>query len=218
MISKARVLIVLVLFVVTWYVMDVTGEVKPVPIKKTLSKFPHSVGEYSLSNSFQSSSEVVELLGVEDYIQYNYIHPDGRRINLYVGYYEAVGMGAGYHSPRNCIPGGGWGIDNVIPRTLDVNSRSNEKSNISEMVIRRGNELQVVYYWYQNRGRVIGSEYWEKIYQVMDALLSGRRDGAFVRVMASVPGNDLSTTRLELEDFSEKVMETLKDYLPGAQI
>jgi EpsI family protein len=195
--------------------MQSSSEVKAVPIKKSLSAFPHTIGEYSLSNAFQSSSEVIEMLGVDDYIQYNYIRSDGRRINLYVGYYDVVGMGKGYHSPKNCIPGGGWGIDRIVGRKLDSSGYDSDVKTISEMIIRRGNEYQVVFYWYQNRGRIIASEYWEKIYQVLDALLLGRRDGTFVRVMASVPGDDIEITQADLQEFSAKVMVQLKEYLPG---
>jgi EpsI family protein len=155
------------------------------------------------------------MLGVDDYIQYNYIRSDGRRINLYVGYYDVVGMGKGYHSPKNCIPGGGWGIDRIVGRKLDSSGYDSDVKTISEMIIRRGNEYQVVFYWYQNRGRIIASEYWEKIYQVLDALLLGRRDGTFVRVMASVPGDDIEITQADLQEFSAKVMVQLKEYLPG---
>lgn len=218
MLSKARVLIVLILFALTWYAMQSTSEVRPIPIKQSLSTFPHTIGEYSLSNSFQSSAEVIEMLGVDDYIQYNYTRPDGRRINLYVGYYQAVGVNGGYHSPRNCIPGGGWGIDKIENRKLNVGLEGYTTSTVSEMLIRRGNEYQVVYYWYQNRGRIIASEYWEKIYQVLDALFKGRRDGTFVRIMASVSGDDIATTEAELKAISEQVMMQLKDYLPGTKL
>lgn len=218
MISKFRVLAVLLMFAATWYVMQSTSEVTPVQIKKSLSKFPHTIGGYALSNSFQSSAEVIEMLGVDDYIQYNYIRPDGRRINLYVGYYEAVGVNGGYHSPRNCIPGGGWGIDGIEGRKLDIGIDGDTSSTVSEMLIRRGSEYQVVYYWYQNRGRIIASEYWEKIYQVLDAMLKSRRDGTFVRIMASVDGENISATEAEVKFFSEQVMSQLEDYLPGAQL
>lgn len=218
MISKFRVLLVLLMCAATWYVMQISSEVKPVPIKKTLALFPHVIGDYSLSNAFQSSSEVVELLGVDDYIQYNYVRPDGRRINLYVGYYEVVGMGKGYHSPKNCIPGGGWGIDRAEGRQIQPGTDGASTSTISEMIIRRGNEYQVVFYWYQNRGRIIASEYFEKIYQVLDAIFKSRRDGSFVRIMASVTGDDIAATEDDLKEFSEMVMTQLKDHLPGTQL
>jgi len=218
MLSKTRISIVLFLCALTWYAMQSTSEVHPTPIKKSLSAFPHTLGDYTLSNAFQSSAEVIEMLGVDDYIQYNYIRPDGRRINLYVGYYKAVGVNGGYHSPRNCIPGGGWGIDKIESRSLDAGIEGATTSNVSSMLIRNGNDYQVVYYWYQNRGRIIASEYFEKIHQVLDALFMGRRDGTFVRIMASVNGNEIAATETELKNFSEQVMTQLQDYLPGARL
>lgn len=218
MLSKTRVLVVVLMCAATWYALQFTAEVKHVPIKKSLSSFPRQIGEYVLSNSFQSSSEVIEMLGVDDYIQYNYIDGDGLRVNLYAGYYEAVGIDGGYHSPRNCIPGGGWGIDKVDDRLLDVGIEGSESSVVAEMLIRRGKEYQLVFYWYQNRGRIIASEYWEKIYQVLDAMFQGRRDGTFVRVMVSVPGEDFDLARSTLKAFSEDVMMELENHLPGTQI
>lgn len=218
MLSKPRVLLVLVLMVLTWYAMHSTAEVQPIPIKKPLSTFPHTLGTYTLSNSLQSSAEVIEMLGVDDYIQYNYINGEGRRINLYVGYYKAVGVTGGYHSPRNCIPGGGWGIDAVESRKLDVGIDGSNSSKVASMLIQNGNAYQVVYYWFQNRGKIIGSEYWEKIYQVVDAILMGRRDGTFVRIMSAVPGQDIAETEKEVKKFSELVMTNLQSFLPGAKL
>ncbi len=213
-----RVVTVLVLFGLTWYLLQMTTSVARINIKKSLSTFPHEIGEYRLSNSFQSSAAVIEMLGVDDYIQYNYVNDQGDIINLYVGYYKAVGVDGGYHSPKNCLPGGGWGIDQIKTQNLDSGIEGKKKSTVSEMLIREGDSYRIVFYWFQNRGRVIASEYWEKIYLVLDALFKGRRDGTFVRVMSIVPGKDIDTTRARVKQFSEQVMVLLEDYLPGAKI
>lgn len=218
MVSKLRVIIVLLLFLITWWGLQVTEEVTPIPIKKRLALFPHTLGSYTLATSAESSTDELQLLGVTDYIHYTYLREDKRAVNLYVGFYELVGMGAGYHSPRNCIPGGGWGIDRVQPSQLDIGLNSDTASSISEMIIRRGNEYQVVHYWYQNRGRIIGSEYWEKFYQVLDAIFSGRRDGTFVRIMVAAPEGDLTQASAVAKEFSELVLQQLESHLPGAQI
>jgi EpsI family protein len=213
-----RLLVVILMFGLTWYLLQSTSSVARVDIKKSLSSFPHTIGEYRLSNAFQSSAEVIELLGVDDYIQYNYVNDSGERINLYVGFYQAVGVDGGYHSPKNCIPGGGWGIDRIKEQPLNVGVEGEKSSTISEMLIRHGENYQVVYYWFQNRGRIIASEYWEKVYLVLDAVLKGRRDGTFVRIMSTVPGENIELTQTKVKAFSEQVMPLLEDYLPGAQI
>ncbi len=217
-IQKWRVFVVILMFGATWYFLQSTVEVIPVAIKKSLAEFPQTVGNYRLSNSFQSSAGVVELLGVDDYIQYNYINDDGEGINLYVGFYRSVGVEGGYHSPKNCIPGGGWGIDRIREQHLNAGIEGKKSSSVSEMLIRQGSDYQVVYYWFQNRGRIIASEYWEKIYLVLDAIFKGRRDGTFVRVMSFAPGGDIEQAEVIVKDFSEQVMTILENHLPGADL
>jgi EpsI family protein len=220
MISKGRVVTVLALLAVTWYILQTTTEVTAVPVKKSLSLFPKQIAGYHLSNSFQSSAEVLEMLGVDDYIQYNYIDEakTNSRINLYAGFYKAVGVSGSYHSPKNCLPGGGWGIDRVQKVSLQTGIGGNDQAVVSEMLIRNGSEYQVVLYWYQNRGRIIASEYWEKIYLVLDALFKGRRDGTFVRIMTVAQDGDIEAAREQVQKFAEQVMPLLENHLPGASL
>lgn len=213
-----RASFVVLLLAVTWFLLRDSAEVNPVPIKKALSNFPHVIGPYRLSDSFQSSSDVVELLGVDQYLQYNYISSAGDTVNFYVGYYHSVGVDGSYHSPQNCIPGGGWGIDEVSFVPLAVGIEGESTSTVSEMIIRRGGEYQVVLYWYQNRGRIIASEYWEKIYLVWDALVQKRRDGAFIRIMTTAKDGDLAAAKKRCRDFAELTMTELSCYLPGATL
>lgn len=218
MISKGRVFVVLVLLAVTWQILQSTSEVTAVPIKKPLSLFPKNIGSFHLSNSFQSSAEVLKMLGVDDYIQYNYIDGSNSRINLYAGFYEAVGVSGSYHSPKNCLPGGGWGIDNVKKVVLNTGVEGQDQATVSQMLIRNGSDFQVVLYWYQNRGRIIASEYWEKIYLVLDALFMGRRDGTFVRIMTVADDGDIATAEDRVKYFAEQALPFLEDHLPGATL
>ncbi|PIE59078.1 MAG: EpsI family protein, partial [Desulfobulbus propionicus] len=78
-----------------------------------------------------------------------------------------------------------------------------------------GGSFQVVFYWFQNRGRIIGSEYWEKIYLIWDALTKGRRDGAFVRIISMVDGDGISAAEQRVAAFAEMVIPELEQFLPG---
>jgi EpsI family protein len=218
MIGKTRTVLILLLFAATWYVLQMTSTVNGVSIRKTLAEFPHQFDEYHLAAAFQSSADVLQLLGVDDYIQYNYLDESGDRINFYVGFYKAVGVTGSYHSPKNCLPGGGWGIDTTKKVKLKTGTGDRQNSEISEMLIRNGSDYQVVFYWYQNRGRIISSEYMEKVYLVLDAIFKGRRDGAFVRIMSVARNGDIEATEDRVKKFAETVMPLLEEYLPGASL
>ncbi|MFC1830678.1 exosortase C-terminal domain/associated protein EpsI [Thermodesulfobacteriota bacterium] len=214
-ISSFRVAILLVCFGLTWYLLQSTATVSAVSIRQPLSTFPKKIGGFVLTDTFQSSADVLELLGVNDSIQFNYLAEDGGWVNFYVGYYRAVGVEGSYHSPKNCIPGGGWGINDVYEVQLDTGIEGKDKSVVSEMLIRSGDEYQVVLYWFQNRGRIIASEYWEKIYLVLDALFKGRRDGSFVRIMSYAEGGDIVAAQARVKSFAQLVLPELENYLPG---
>jgi EpsI family protein len=215
MIPKKVTITILLLILGTWFVLQNSSSVTAVPIKQSLASFPKRIGQWQMVHSSQSAEDVIEMLGVDDDIHYTYRNPAGKHITLYVGYYSAVGVSGAYHSPKNCLPGGGWGIDTINPYTLGIGIEGESQSVISEMLIRSGNKYQVVLYWYQNRGRIIGSEYWEKIYLVLDALRMGRRDGTFVRIMSTVQGDDIEKASQEAGAFAEQVMKNLEAYLPG---
>lgn len=220
-ISKGQIvrsLIILLLFAATSVLLHATSSVTAVPIKKTLAEFPARIGQWRLIDSYLSSSDILEMLGVKDYIQYNYANPQGDQVNLYIGYYDAVGVTGSYHSPKNCLPGGGWGIAEVKKVPLQGETSRGKPATVAEMLIQNGSEYQVVLYWYQNRGRIIHSEYWEKVYLVLDALFKGRRDGSFVRIMMHVKDGDIQGTEEKAKQFAEQVQVLLQDYLPGATI
>jgi len=213
--GKGRVFLVLLLFAVTWYALHTTAEVKAVPIKRALADFPQHLGDYRLSGALQSSAAELAMLGVDDYIQYNYINDAGERINLYVGYYSAVGVTGAYHSPKNCLPGGGWNIYSTRQVSLNIGS---QQTAIAEMLIENGVEQQVVMYWYQNRGRIISSEYWEKFWLIKDSLFMGRRDGTFVRIMSYATDGQVEAAEQRVRRFAEMALPALNDFLPSADL
>jgi EpsI family protein len=217
-VSNYRIVLLLFCFGLTWYLLQLTSSVNAVSIRQPLSTFPKQVGDFTLNNSFQSSADELELLGVNDYIQYNYVGNNGGVVNFYVGYYRAVGVEGSYHSPKNCIPGGGWGINTVSEVQLNQGIEGKDKAVVSEMLIRNGDEYQVVLYWYQNRGRIIASEYWEKIYLVLDALFTGRRDGSFIRIMSYAENGDIEAARDRVRAFANLVLPELENHLPGKML
>jgi EpsI family protein len=163
------------------------------------------------------SQGVEEKLGVDDYLEYNYISPTGQIVNIYVSYFSSM-EGKGFHSPRNCMPGSGWGIASLKPLVLEIHHSGADSIEINKMIIQKGADKQIVLYWYQCRGRFIRSEYMEKIYQVFDSIFKRRTDGSFIRVIAPVGAKDgdIEYTTQYLKDFTEQVIPILKDFLPGS--
>jgi EpsI family protein len=95
----------------------------------------------------------------------------------------------------------------VIPVT------AGESIEVNRYVIQKGLEKQVVLYWYQSHGRVIASEYWAKIYLVMDAIRMNRADGALVRVISPVLNSEKTAERHAV-NFIRDLFSLLNRHLP----
>jgi EpsI family protein len=214
MLSNPRILIVVLLFVLTSGVLHVTESVKETPIKKPLSSFPQKMGKWIRVNTNRLSNAELEMIKPSDYLNYYYASSDGDYVNLYVSYFN--GVEGGYHSPRNCLPGSGWNVADITPIQLNPHTWKAGPFNVNLMIVQKGIEKQAVIYWYQNRGRIIASEYWDKVYLVVDSILKKRRDGSFVRIMAPVYNGKIEETTSSMKGFAERVVIELREFIPGA--
>jgi EpsI family protein len=215
--SNTRIVVVLAFFAVAFLGLQMSQTVRETPIKQPLSGFPGEIGTWKFARKSFFAAPVIEMLGVDDYISYDYTEGSGRVLNLYISYFTAVGVTGAYHSPQNCLPGGGWNIVSVEDIPLAEVPAAYRGGEIKKVVVQKGSEHQIVLYWFQNRGRIIASEYWEKIYLVMDAIFKQRRDGSFIRIMGQVPRDgDKDKFTQEMIDFAGRVVGIASDFIPGA--
>ena len=83
-------------------------------------------------------------------------------------------------------------------------------------IIQKGDARQVVYYWFQQRGRIISNEYLVKWYLFVDALSKNRTDGALVRLTTPLKSSqDISEADAVAEDFMQSIQFRLNDYIPN---
>jgi EpsI family protein len=151
--------------------------------RQLLNSFPAQVGDWKQKGGdMRFDAETEKVLRADDYLSRNYEAPDGRIISFYVGYYASQRTGATYHSPLNCLPGAGWVMTDMGRITLKP-ADGRPAFEVNRYMVENGNDRAVMLYWYEGRGRPLASEYWGKIYTVIDSLRRRRSDGAMVRVL-----------------------------------
>ncbi len=106
--------------------------------------------------------------------------------SVYVGYYDYQVQGKSIHSPKNCLPGGGWEAVENGTRTLAVDGGRTVTVNRYFAANTEQRAQAMVYYWYQGRGRVEASEYRVKWNLLRDAALHGRTEEALVRIVVPI--------------------------------
>jgi EpsI family protein len=157
----------------------------------------------------------IDELKFDDYIIANFTDHDQRLVNLYVAYYASQRKGESAHSPRTCIPGGGWQITSLTRHVIETVRVGGMPLKVNRVVIQKGEHKQLVYYWFQQRGRVITNEYMVKWYIFWDALTRNRTDGALVRLTTMIPpGADVAAADKQLTGFSRETVGALKDSIP----
>jgi exosortase D (VPLPA-CTERM-specific) len=181
------------------------------PERTSLAAFPLTLGEWQASKSLLET-QVEIYLGLDDYVIADY-RREAQIVNFYAAYYGSQRKGVSPHSPQVCIPGGGWLITSLdrVPVTL-VDGSTFE---VNRTLIERAGQRQLVYYWFEQRGRRIANEYWVKWYLLVDALLRNRSDGALVRVTTSVGAwESTGNADKRLVDFVKLAVPNLAAYVP----
>jgi exosortase D (VPLPA-CTERM-specific) len=180
-----------------------------IPERNRFVTFPMTIGEWQ-GHSSLLEAWVENDLALNDYVLSDYSKSDGKVANLYVAYYTSQRTGESPHSPLVCIPGGGWSITHLER----LNSATGHPLN--RAIIERNGSKQLVYYWYEERGRRIASEYWSKWYLLLDAITKNRSDGALVRLITAISPGELEHDADErLMRFMQDLRPTLSTYLPS---
>ena len=184
-------------------------EVKPE--RTSLAAFPQMLGDWQASES-RLETQVEIGLGLDDYVLTDY-RRDAQIINFYAAYYGSQRKGVSPHSPQVCIPGGGWLITSLdrVPVTLADGCGF----EVNRTLIERAGQRQLVYYWFEQRGRRIANEYWMKWYLLVDAVTRNRSDGALVRVTTPVGAfESAGDADRRLVDFIGLAVPQLATYVP----
>lgn len=153
--------------------------------------------------------EIIEGLGFDDYILANYTN-DQVQVNLYVAHYSHQRKGVSPHSPKVCIPGGGWEITEFSRTRL-------QGMPVNRVLIQKGHQHQLVYYWFVERGTVVANEYQKKWLLLRDAVLENRTDGALVRIVTPFDSEEgKENAELRAQKFLAPIHEKIMEYLPSA--
>jgi len=184
------------------------------PVRASFSAFPMDIGQWHGKTGLLEEDSL-KVLRLSDYILAVYNRGTEAPINFYAAYYESQRKGSAPHSPAVCMPGGGWQMTELTQRSLPSTAIPGGDFSYNRAVIRNGEATELVYYWYQERGKRIASEYSAKGYLFSDALLMNRSDGALVRLVTPiVAGETEEAADQRLMEFVAAVVPVLPQYIP----
>jgi exosortase D (VPLPA-CTERM-specific) len=186
-----------------------------VPPRESLALFPENVKAWR-GQEQNLEKQYRDALKVDDHFLADYWRPgDQVPVNFWVAFYASQRTGASTHSPRSCIPGGGWEITELTDHPVKSVTADGRDMTVRRVVIAKGLSKQLVYYWFQQRGRHMTNEYLVKWMIFWDALTRKRTDGALVRLVTPVPeGTDIDSADARLAAFLQDIYPLTHAYIP----
>lgn len=211
----AGIAVAVVTALALWPALSLPNRTEVAPPRDPFATLPLEVDQWS-GRATAMEQIYLDALKLSDYSLVNYANDQGAVINFYAAYYDSQKKGQSAHSPKSCLPGGGWVIESLDTRQLEGVTIEGTPLRVNRAVIAQGDSRQLVYYWFQQRGRVVTNEYLVKWFVFWDALTKNRTDGALVRLIVTArPGQDLADLDRILTDFAGDISTVLPEHIPG---
>ena len=103
----------------------------------------------------------------------------------------------------------------LTQRELPMSHGMMQPLRVNRVVIQKGDQKQVVLYWFKQRDRNLTNEYLVKLYLLWDAFSRQRTDGALVRLASLVgPGESESAVDQRLQEFAVAAGQQLTQFVP----
>jgi exosortase D (VPLPA-CTERM-specific) len=183
--------------------------------REVFSSFPRQLGNWN-GREGRLDPDVLSILKATDYYVGDFAQSGPQSVNLFVAYYDALSKGAAIHSPRVCLPGAGWEFAAFEERPFTELSTSTP-GTFNRVVIQKGEDKILMYYWYDQRDRRTANEFMMKLYLLIDSVRVGRSDGALVRIYTPVSNGQgaLAAADGRLKGFAAQALPALARYLPN---
>lgn len=180
-----------------------------IPPAANMSSFPLMWGSWQGVHR-PLTAGVAESLGVDDYLLIDFSTAQvSAPVNFYVAYYANQRAGQSPHSPKVCIPGGGWQIEAITRIAV-------KEQKVNRVVISRQGVKQLVYYGFVERGEWAADEYWRKWLLLKDFLVYGRSDGALIRLTTPLHAQErIEDADARLADLLVHLRVGITAYLPA---
>lgn len=186
--------------------------------RDSFALFPRNMGPWTGVQS-RLEPEIARVLGADDYFQANYIAPgETHGVNFFSAFYEKQTEGSGIHSPEVCLPVGGWEIFTLESHDVSFPGTIYGDFAVNRAVIQKGLNKQLVYYWFEQRGKRFTNDFAAKLSVVYDGFTMGRTDGALVRFVTPI-GTDETEADADarIQRLMAETLERLPQFIPDAE-
>jgi EpsI family protein len=210
---RARLAVVILLLAGTALFLRAIDRKQSVVPRTALASFPLELKSWA-GTDIPIPAETRKSLGKGEFLQRMYKDPvsGGAYVDLYVAYLPDQ-HALFRHLPQVCLEGAGWSPVESGTTTLAFPGDAPFPAN--RYVIAKGDDRQLVMFWYSVRGRRVATQDWINVYLAFDSLRLSRSDNALIRMNTELqPGEKPEDAERRLLSFAGLVNPLLKNYIP----
>ncbi|MEM6934578.1 MAG: VPLPA-CTERM-specific exosortase XrtD, partial [Pseudomonadota bacterium] len=207
------------IFTVAGILWNPLSKVEPPRIEReSFLVFPMQLGDWRSFHRQELPREISAVLEADDYLAANYVNPNFRApVDLFVAWYRDQSTAA-IHSPEICIPGGGWEMSEIEQAEVRFELLNMDGKQmvipVNRAIIQKGLNTQLVYYWFDQAGRRMTSDYMAKAHIVISGIRTGRMDGALMRLLTPIhPSEPIENADARLRSMLAAMMPVMPNYI-----
>jgi EpsI family protein len=209
-----RFIIAVLMLLATGAFLQARGRREILPSREHLAAFPLTFGPWT-GRDVAISQDILDILGPGDFLVRLYRNQVKAEpyVDLFIAYFPSQRAGDTIHSPKHCLPGAGWLP--VESKRIQIALPGHRPFNANRYIIAKGEDRQLVLYWYLAHDRALASEYWAKFYLVADSMRMNRSDGSLIRLTTPMFRDETpNAAERRLRAFAGQIVPRLDTYIP----
>lgn len=212
--SSFRFAVAALLMLSTALLLQARGRQEFIPPREGFASFPDQLGNWT-GTDIPIPPETLAVLGPGDFLQRDYqkTMAENPPVGLFLAYFPSQRSGDTIHSPKHCLPGGGWfPLESSV---INISLPGQGISPVNLYLVANGDQRALVIYWFRSRDRVLASEYAARFYLFADSLRFNRSDGSLIRVSTLLPPQEsVAAAQVRLISLLTMVTPVLDRYIP----
>ncbi|MBK5291000.1 MAG: EpsI family protein [Acidobacteriia bacterium] len=150
----------------------------PDSLAQPLNSIPANIAGWTKASEEELAPKVLEALKPTSYLNRGY-RSGKKGLGLFISYHAQQRAGESIHTPKHCLPGGGWEFSEVGSAYIPFRG---SRVKVNRYIVQDGGRRLLILYWYHSKLRVVANEYAAKFYLAHDSIFSRQTAGSIVRI------------------------------------
>ncbi len=174
-------------------------------------QLPLSIDDW-VGRDIDVDDQTLRILETDDVVMRNYTKKDSPHVQMCIVYASNNRKVA--HPPEVCYKGGGWSLEEKKTVLFPEESVNTSGFDIIKLILEKGNQRQLVLYWYKCNKEYTSNYYKQQINIVKNGIITGESTSGLIRISTPIINNDEDAAMNRSQLFISNMLPLISKYLP----